>query len=204
MTIIEAMKMENEITAHKAGVIAELPISEGDAVRSGDVLAVIKDAAMSAAPRAWVAEPDEAEAVAGAARRVPRPHGRRLAVGERLPGLRRAAARGPRHGVPARRARRRLAARRRAAAALSLQRLEGRARRLDRGPLRRAGRAPRAASATRSSTLAIERAARARRQRIELDATRTTRPRSRSTSATASRRARRAARGPRPVPRRAR
>jgi acetyl-CoA/propionyl-CoA carboxylase biotin carboxyl carrier protein len=44
VTIIEAMKMENEITAHKAGVIAELPICEGDAVRSGDVLAVIRDA----------------------------------------------------------------------------------------------------------------------------------------------------------------
>jgi acetyl-CoA/propionyl-CoA carboxylase biotin carboxyl carrier protein len=44
VTIIEAMKMENEITAHKTGVIAELPISEGDAVRSGDVLAVIEDA----------------------------------------------------------------------------------------------------------------------------------------------------------------
>ncbi|MEY2513648.1 MAG: acetyl-CoA/propionyl-CoA carboxylase, biotin carboxylase, biotin carboxyl carrier protein [bacterium] len=45
VTIIEAMKMENEITAHKSGVIAELPISEGDSVRSGDVLAVIKDGA---------------------------------------------------------------------------------------------------------------------------------------------------------------
>jgi acetyl-CoA/propionyl-CoA carboxylase biotin carboxyl carrier protein len=44
VTIIEAMKMENEITAHKAGVIAELPICEGDSVRSGDVLAVIRDA----------------------------------------------------------------------------------------------------------------------------------------------------------------
>ncbi|MDX6719184.1 MAG: acetyl-CoA/propionyl-CoA carboxylase, biotin carboxylase, biotin carboxyl carrier protein [Solirubrobacteraceae bacterium] len=44
VTIIEAMKMENEITAHKSGVIAELPISEGDSVRSGDVLAVIRDA----------------------------------------------------------------------------------------------------------------------------------------------------------------
>jgi acetyl-CoA/propionyl-CoA carboxylase biotin carboxyl carrier protein len=43
VTIIEAMKMENEITAHKPGVIAELPISEGDSVRSGDVLAVIRD-----------------------------------------------------------------------------------------------------------------------------------------------------------------
>jgi acetyl-CoA/propionyl-CoA carboxylase biotin carboxyl carrier protein len=39
--IIEAMKMENEITAHKAGVIIELPISEGGAVASGDLLAVI-------------------------------------------------------------------------------------------------------------------------------------------------------------------
>jgi acetyl-CoA/propionyl-CoA carboxylase, biotin carboxylase, biotin carboxyl carrier protein len=39
--IIEAMKMENEITAHKAGVITELPISEGAAVSAGDTLAVI-------------------------------------------------------------------------------------------------------------------------------------------------------------------
>jgi acetyl-CoA/propionyl-CoA carboxylase biotin carboxyl carrier protein len=39
--IIEAMKMENEITAHKAGTVAELPISEGVAVASGDTLAVI-------------------------------------------------------------------------------------------------------------------------------------------------------------------
>jgi acetyl-CoA/propionyl-CoA carboxylase biotin carboxyl carrier protein len=39
--IIEAMKMENEVTAHKAGKIAELPITEGDAVTAGDTLAVI-------------------------------------------------------------------------------------------------------------------------------------------------------------------
>jgi acetyl-CoA/propionyl-CoA carboxylase biotin carboxyl carrier protein len=44
ITIIEAMKMENEITAHKTGVIAELPIAEGDSVASGDTLAVIRDA----------------------------------------------------------------------------------------------------------------------------------------------------------------
>jgi acetyl-CoA/propionyl-CoA carboxylase biotin carboxyl carrier protein len=43
VTIIEAMKMENEITAHKAGVIAELPIREGDSIASGDTLAVIVD-----------------------------------------------------------------------------------------------------------------------------------------------------------------
>jgi len=40
--IIEAMKMENEITAHKAGTIAELPIKEGEAVTAGALLAVIK------------------------------------------------------------------------------------------------------------------------------------------------------------------
>ena len=40
--IIEAMKMENEITAHKAGKIAELAVQEGGAVTSGDTIAVIK------------------------------------------------------------------------------------------------------------------------------------------------------------------
>jgi acetyl-CoA/propionyl-CoA carboxylase biotin carboxyl carrier protein len=39
--IIEAMKMENEIAAHKAGKVAELPIQEGSAVTAGDTLAVI-------------------------------------------------------------------------------------------------------------------------------------------------------------------
>ncbi|MDQ6819317.1 MAG: acetyl-CoA carboxylase biotin carboxylase subunit [Actinomycetota bacterium] len=39
--VIEAMKMENEITAHKSGTVAELPIAEGAPVASGDVLAVI-------------------------------------------------------------------------------------------------------------------------------------------------------------------
>jgi acetyl-CoA/propionyl-CoA carboxylase, biotin carboxylase, biotin carboxyl carrier protein len=42
VTIIEAMKMENEITAHKAGVIAELPIKEGEPVTAGATLAVIR------------------------------------------------------------------------------------------------------------------------------------------------------------------
>ncbi len=44
VAIIEAMKMENEITAHKAGVVAELRVAVGDSVRSGDALAVIEDA----------------------------------------------------------------------------------------------------------------------------------------------------------------
>ena len=39
--VIEAMKMENEIIAHKAGTVAELPIAAGAPVASGDTLAVI-------------------------------------------------------------------------------------------------------------------------------------------------------------------
>ncbi len=39
--VIEAMKMENEITAHKAGKIADLPIAVGASVASGDTIAVI-------------------------------------------------------------------------------------------------------------------------------------------------------------------
>ena len=40
--VIEAMKMENEITAHRSGKVSELPISDGAAVSSGDVLAKIE------------------------------------------------------------------------------------------------------------------------------------------------------------------
>jgi acetyl-CoA/propionyl-CoA carboxylase biotin carboxyl carrier protein len=41
LCIIEAMKMENEITAHKAGVIKELPITEGAPINAGELIAVI-------------------------------------------------------------------------------------------------------------------------------------------------------------------
>ncbi len=41
LCIIEAMKMENEITAHKAGVIADLPIEEGKPINAGDPIATI-------------------------------------------------------------------------------------------------------------------------------------------------------------------
>jgi acetyl-CoA/propionyl-CoA/long-chain acyl-CoA carboxylase, biotin carboxylase, biotin carboxyl carrier protein len=40
--VIEAMKMENEITAPAAGKIEELNVSEGGAINSGDTIAVIK------------------------------------------------------------------------------------------------------------------------------------------------------------------
>ena len=42
LCIIEAMKMENEITAHKAGTIVELPIVEGAAIQAGAPIATIK------------------------------------------------------------------------------------------------------------------------------------------------------------------
>jgi acetyl-CoA/propionyl-CoA/long-chain acyl-CoA carboxylase, biotin carboxylase, biotin carboxyl carrier protein len=41
LCIIEAMKMENEITAHKAGTISELPIVEGAAIQAGAPIATI-------------------------------------------------------------------------------------------------------------------------------------------------------------------
>jgi len=40
--VIEAMKMENEITAHRAGKVSKVSISVGDAVASGDPLVTIE------------------------------------------------------------------------------------------------------------------------------------------------------------------
>ncbi len=40
--VIEAMKMENEITAHRAGKVTSLNVAEGAAIGSGDVIAVIQ------------------------------------------------------------------------------------------------------------------------------------------------------------------
>jgi acetyl-CoA/propionyl-CoA carboxylase, biotin carboxylase, biotin carboxyl carrier protein len=42
LCIIEAMKMENEITAHKPGTIVELPIEEGAPIQAGAPIATIK------------------------------------------------------------------------------------------------------------------------------------------------------------------
>jgi acetyl-CoA/propionyl-CoA/long-chain acyl-CoA carboxylase, biotin carboxylase, biotin carboxyl carrier protein len=40
--VVEAMKMENEITAHRAGTVAELSVSEGGSVAAGDTIARIE------------------------------------------------------------------------------------------------------------------------------------------------------------------
>ena len=42
--IVEAMKMENEVTAHRAGVIAELAIAVGQSVATGEAICVIEPA----------------------------------------------------------------------------------------------------------------------------------------------------------------
>ncbi|NCC81066.1 MAG: biotin/lipoyl-binding protein, partial [Clostridia bacterium] len=39
--ILEAMKMENEITTGVAGTVKQIPVAEGQAVNPGDVLFVI-------------------------------------------------------------------------------------------------------------------------------------------------------------------
>ena len=43
LLIVEAMKMENEITAHRDGIVRGLAVAAGDAVRAGDVLCVVED-----------------------------------------------------------------------------------------------------------------------------------------------------------------
>ena len=40
--VIEAMKMENEITAHRAGKVTELAVKEGDSINSGDPICTIE------------------------------------------------------------------------------------------------------------------------------------------------------------------
>jgi len=40
--VLEAMKMENNITADKSGTVKEIKVAPGDSVGSGDVVAVIE------------------------------------------------------------------------------------------------------------------------------------------------------------------
>ena len=86
--IIEAMKMENEITAHKAGVIDELPITEGEPIAAGrpDRGHQVAARESTPAPAAPGRRADEAaEAVPRLLIALPRPPRRGLAVGQRVP-----------------------------------------------------------------------------------------------------------------------
>ena len=42
LCVVEAMKMENEIVAHRSGLVAELSVSPGDSVTSGQVICLVK------------------------------------------------------------------------------------------------------------------------------------------------------------------
>ena len=42
LCVLEAMKMENEITSSKTGIVEEVRTQEGKAVNEGDILVVIK------------------------------------------------------------------------------------------------------------------------------------------------------------------
>ncbi|GIU86856.1 MAG: hypothetical protein KatS3mg009_1371 [Acidimicrobiia bacterium] len=42
VVVLEAMKMENNINAETAGTVKEIRVAPGDAVGTGDVLAVIE------------------------------------------------------------------------------------------------------------------------------------------------------------------
>jgi acetyl-CoA/propionyl-CoA carboxylase biotin carboxyl carrier protein len=40
--VLEAMKMENNINAERSGTVTEVKVAPGDAVGTGDVLAIIE------------------------------------------------------------------------------------------------------------------------------------------------------------------
>ena len=42
IVILEAMKMENSVTADRAGTVKSLSVTAGDSVSAGDVVAVIE------------------------------------------------------------------------------------------------------------------------------------------------------------------
>jgi len=42
LCIVEAMKMENEITAHRAGRVADLSVAPGQSVKTGQVICIVQ------------------------------------------------------------------------------------------------------------------------------------------------------------------
>ena len=42
LCVVEAMKMENEIPAHRSGTVAQLSVSPGAAVTSGQVVCLLR------------------------------------------------------------------------------------------------------------------------------------------------------------------
>ena len=50
IVVLEAMKMENDLTAPRAGIVKSLRVTKGQAVNQGDTLAIVGDPAGAAAP----------------------------------------------------------------------------------------------------------------------------------------------------------
>ena len=50
--VVEAMKMENELTAHRTGVVSQLSVDQGQTVTIGAVVATITDGQAAAMPPA--------------------------------------------------------------------------------------------------------------------------------------------------------
>jgi acetyl-CoA/propionyl-CoA carboxylase biotin carboxyl carrier protein len=42
LCVVEAMKMENEITAHRAGRVADLSVEAGQSVKTGQVICIVE------------------------------------------------------------------------------------------------------------------------------------------------------------------
>jgi biotin carboxyl carrier protein len=42
VVVVEAMKMQNELTASTSGTVTEIPVSVGDSVNPGDSLVIIE------------------------------------------------------------------------------------------------------------------------------------------------------------------
>ena len=41
LCVVEAMKMENEITAHRSGLVTSLTVAPGEPVKTGQVICVV-------------------------------------------------------------------------------------------------------------------------------------------------------------------
>jgi acetyl-CoA/propionyl-CoA carboxylase biotin carboxyl carrier protein len=42
LCVVEAMKMENEITAHRAGRVADLSVEAGQSIKTGQVICIVE------------------------------------------------------------------------------------------------------------------------------------------------------------------
>ena len=56
LCIVEAMKMENEVHAHRDGVVRELSVAPGEPVSTGQIICVVRRRVTATAPRPFCSE----------------------------------------------------------------------------------------------------------------------------------------------------